>query len=122
MIMIVDRRVANFEFGAPVEKVLYMHGIGLNNKGGTLAIACGGTKIKIYDLVSSRLLQTLSPHSKTITSLLQTSTSILTGSLDHQVKVIEEGEVVGGWGVSGPVVSLGVSVLLLSNFRKTKCM
>lgn len=68
------------DHGAPVEAVLVLPG------GGLLASA-GGLKVKIWDLVGGRLLSSLSPHHKTVTSLCVSGSgrNLVSGSLDRQV-------------------------------------
>merc|ERR1712013_838887 len=90
--MLWDRRLdcsagASLEVkhGAPVEACL------VTSSGGLLVTA-GGTMVKIWDLVAGgRLLASLSPHHKTVTSLCLSGTGkyLVTGSLDRQAHLID---------------------------------
>ena len=98
----------DMDHGCPVESVLFMPGNGL-------ACSAGGNKIKFWDLLNGgRLIQTISPHSKNITCLTLdgNSTHLLSGSLDHQVKVIglTDYKVMHSFKYPAPILSLGVSV------------
>lgn len=78
-----DREVPslNLDHGAPVEACLVL-------PGGGLVITAGGTQIKVWDLVGGgRLLSSLSPHHKTVTSLCLSGRGncLVSGSLDRQV-------------------------------------
>lgn len=83
-----DRRLGNpdtpsikLDHGAPVEACLVL-------PGGGLLVSAGGTVVKIWDLVAGgRLLASLSPHHKTVTSLSLAGRGncLISGSLDRQV-------------------------------------
>ncbi|KAI8892322.1 WD40-repeat-containing domain protein, partial [Globomyces pollinis-pini] len=92
---------------APVESVLFL-------PGGGLVASSGGNKIKIWDMFSGgRLVQSISHHQKTITcmTLDGTKSYLLSGSLDHQVKVLslQDYKVVHTIKHSAPILSLGIS-------------
>ncbi|RKO83374.1 WD40-repeat-containing domain protein, partial [Blyttiomyces helicus] len=91
----------------PVESVLIF-------PGGGLVASAGGNQLKIWDILGGgRLLQAVSHHQKAITcmSFDGTATRILTGSLDHHVKVlnIQDYKVVHSIKYPDPVQSLAVS-------------
>ena len=69
------------DHGYPVESVLML-------PGGGLLVSVGGNYIKVWDMLGGgRLLSSLSPHHKTVTSvsLSQNGKCLVTGSLDRQV-------------------------------------
>ena len=86
-VMVWDRRAPSSPslqcgHGAPVEACLVL-------PSGGLLVTAGGTMIKVWDLVAGgKLLASLSPHHKTITSLCLSGTGgyLLSGSLDRQVR------------------------------------
>lgn len=96
--------------GHPVESVIMF-------PGGSLIASAGGNQLKIWDILtgssSSPPLQSLSNHQKTITSLtLDGSASrILTGYLDHHVKVynVDDFKVTHSIKYPAPILSLGLS-------------
>ncbi|KAJ3179051.1 snoRNA-binding rRNA-processing protein [Gaertneriomyces sp. JEL0708] len=93
--------------GAPVESLLMFPGSGL------LASA-GGNSVKIWDLLSGgRMIQGLANHQKTITCMTfdGSASRLLTGSLDHHVKVYStrDFKVVHNIKYPAPVQSIGVS-------------
>ena len=67
----------------PVESLLVL-------KQMTILISTGGNKIKIWDLLTGKLIQVFGCHQKTVTSCSVDSKQewLFTGSLDHQVKII----------------------------------
>jgi U3 small nucleolar RNA-associated protein 15 len=98
----------SMDHGAPVEKVLFL-------KGGGLAVSCGSNKIKIWDILQGgKLIASLSPHQKTITTMVldHEKAHLLTGSLDQQVKVIDLNsyKVVHTYKYPAAVLSLDISV------------
>jgi len=93
---------------APVEAVLMF-------PSGSMVVSAGGNEIKIWDILGGgKLLHTLSNHQKTITCLSFDGTGqrLLSGSLDHQIKIYNTSdyEVVYSVKYPSPIVSLGVSV------------
>jgi len=70
----------SMDHGAPVEVVMIL-------PGGGLMASAGGSLIKIWDMVAGRLLTTVSPHHKTVTSLAvsQGGRCLVSGSLDRQL-------------------------------------
>jgi len=84
-VLVWDRRDSShpslsMDHGAPVETLLILPGGGLVATG-------GGMMVKIWDLVGGRLLSSISPHHKTVTSLCVSGTGgcLVSGSLDRQV-------------------------------------
>eukprot|EP01133_Synstelium_polycarpum_P010252 gene10252-11954_t len=77
-----NKCVHTFDHGAPVEDIIVL-------QSGAMAVSCGGTYFKIWDLLSGAMVFQSTNHVKTITSLYLNSkgTKFLTGSLDHMVKV-----------------------------------
>jgi U3 small nucleolar RNA-associated protein 15 len=74
----------------------------------------GSNQLKLWDIIGGgRLLYTLSNHQKTITSvaLNNNGSRILTGSLDHHIKIydIEEFNVVHSMKCPSPIMNLAVS-------------
>lgn len=96
----------------PVEQVLMF-------SSGTVAVSSAGPILRVWDLVSGgRCIKAMSNHQKTITSLAITSSGnrLLTGSLDHMVKVydIENYKVVHTMRYPAPLLCLAISVSLPS--------
>ena len=96
------------DHGAPVESVLLY-------PGGGLAVSVGGNYMKIWDILAGgRTLKTLSNHQKTITCVTfdNSCTKILTGSLDHHVKIydVQDFNVEHSLKYESPILSLGLSV------------
>ena len=84
-VLVWDRRggeqaTLTMDHGAPVETVLVL-------PGGGLVASAGGSVIKIWDMVGGRLLSSVSPHHKTITTMCVSGTGkcLVSGSLDRQV-------------------------------------
>ena len=74
-----------FAHGAPIEACLVL-------PSGGLLVTAGGTMVKVWDLVAGgKLLSSLSPHHKTVTSLALSGSGkyLLTGSLDRQVHWVD---------------------------------
>lgn len=93
--------------GEPIEAVVLLCD-------GSLAVSAGGNTLKFWDLLSGGVLvHSMICHQKTISCLATTSDSkfIITGSLDHQVKVIRlsDYQVIHSWSFSAAVMSLGIS-------------
>ncbi|KAK9712599.1 U3 small nucleolar RNA-associated protein 15 [Basidiobolus ranarum] len=93
--------------GEPVEDVLMF-------PGGGLVVSAGGPNVKIFDLLSGgRVLQTLTNHQKTVTSMCfdGSYSRLLTGSLDHHVKVynVQDYKVVHSVKYPAPILSIALS-------------
>jgi len=75
-----EKPTLTMDHGAPVESVLVL-------PGGALVASAGGMVVKIWDLVGGRLLASISPHHKTVTSLCVSGNGgcLVSGSLDRQV-------------------------------------
>lgn len=81
---------------------------------GTMALSSAGSILRAWDLVAGgRCIQAMSNHQKTITSLAfdGTASRLLTGGLDHLVKVydISNYKVVHTMRYPAPVISLAIS-------------
>jgi U3 small nucleolar RNA-associated protein 15 len=92
----------------PVEQVLMF-------PSGTLAISSAGPILRVWDIVAGgRCTRALSNHQKTITSLTfnASSSRLLTGGLDHMVKVYDVStyKVVHTMRYPSPLLCLAVSV------------
>lgn len=101
----------------PVEQVLMF-------SSGTVAVSAAGPILRVWDLVSGgRCIKAMSNHQKTITSLAVTSSGnrLLTGSLDHMVKVydVENYKVVHTMRYPAPLLCLAISVRKPSTFYGT---
>ncbi|ORX62440.1 WD40 repeat-like protein [Hesseltinella vesiculosa] len=102
-----DDCVMTMQHGAPVESILMF-------PGGGAVVSAGGPHVKVWDLLSGgRCLQSLSNHQKTVTSLSfnGSASRLITGSLDHQVKVynVQDYQVVHNLKYPAPILSLGLS-------------
>ncbi|KAI0284230.1 WD40-repeat-containing domain protein [Russula aff. rugulosa BPL654] len=91
----------------PVEQVLMY-------PSGTVALSAAGSILRVWDIVAGgRCLRAMSNHQKTVTSLAFNSNSsrLLTGGLDHMVKVydISNYNVVHTMRYSAPVICLALS-------------
>ncbi|KAG5463308.1 MAG: WD40-repeat-containing domain protein [Olpidium bornovanus] len=107
---------------APVESVLFF-------PSGSLCAAAGGPNVKIFDLLSGgKQLYSLSNHQKTVTSLCLdgAGSRLLTGSLDHHVKVfnVSDYSVVHSVKYPAPVLRVALSVrdLLALSFHRVSRM
>jgi WD40 repeat protein len=92
----------------PIEQVLIY-------PSGTVALSAAGSILRIWDIVAGgRCLRAMSNHQKTVTSLAfnANSSRLLTGGLDHMVKVydISNYNVVHTMRYSAPVICLALSV------------
>jgi len=92
----------------PVEQVLMY-------PSGTVALSAAGSILRVWDIVAGgRCLRAMSNHQKTVTSLAfnANSSRLLTGGLDHMVKVydISNYNVVHTMRYSAPVICLAISV------------
>ncbi|RIB22952.1 WD40-repeat-containing domain protein [Gigaspora rosea] len=93
--------------GAPVEDVLMF-------PGGGMIISAGGPTITVWDLISGgRVVRSVSNHQKTITSMCfdGSSSRLLTGSLDHHVKIydVQNYDVVHSIEYSSPILCIALS-------------
>ena len=100
--------VLSLDHGHPVEKVLIL-------KSGTLIVSSGGNKIKFWDIMNGgKLVHSLSNHQKTITTLAldDSGAFLMSGSLDHQLKMIslEDYKVVKTIKYPAPILSIAVSI------------
>jgi U3 small nucleolar RNA-associated protein 15 len=82
---------------------------------GTMALSAAGPILRLWDLVAGgRCLRAFSNHQKTITSLAFDGSAgrLLTGSLDHMVKVydVSSYKVVHTMRYPAPVLCLAISV------------
>ncbi|XP_066994419.1 U3 small nucleolar RNA-associated protein 15 homolog [Anabrus simplex] len=99
--------VFHVDHGAPVESLLFL-------PTGGIFMSAGGTEVRVWDAFSGgRLLAKLSQHHKTITCLHLASDNkrLLSGSLDHHVKIydIATYQVVHTLDYPNAILSLGVS-------------
>ena len=100
-----NKSVMSWDYGAPVEKLLVLPGKGL------LAVA-GGSKVKIFDVLSgAKVTATLSNYSKTVTCMTLNKSHLITGSLDHFLKVwdLTNYKVVHSCKYSAPILSVAVT-------------
>ncbi|CAG8501418.1 3271_t:CDS:10 [Scutellospora calospora] len=93
--------------GAPVEDVLIF-------PGGGMIISAGGPTITVWDLISGgRVVRSVSNHQKTITSMCfdGSSSRLLTGSLDHHVKIydVQNYDVVHSFKYNSPILCIALS-------------
>ncbi|KAI9278431.1 WD40-repeat-containing domain protein [Phascolomyces articulosus] len=100
--------VMTMQHGAPVESILMYPG------GGSAVVSAGGPTIKVWDLLAGgRCIHAISNHQKTITSLAFNSSGsrLLTGSLDHHVKIhnVQDYKVVHSIKYPAPVMSVALS-------------
>jgi U3 small nucleolar RNA-associated protein 15 len=92
----------------PVEQVLMFHS-------GTVALSSAGGILRVWDIVAGgRCIRALSNHQKTITALALGANAgrVLTGGLDHMVKVYDVGtyKVAHTMRYPAPVLCLAISV------------
>lgn len=104
----------NSPASAPVEQVLMF-------PSGTAAISSAGPIIRVWDMVAGgRCLRAISNHQKTVTALaFNTGASrLLTGGLDHMVKVYDVStyKVVHTMRYPAPILCLAISVRILLSF------
>lgn len=100
--------ILSLNHGTPVEAVVLA-------SDGRIAISAGSNVVKIWDLIAGgQLLQTLIPHQKTISSIWSSCDGrfLLTGSLDHHVKVIDLSsyKVIHSWSFPSSVISVALNV------------
>ena len=106
--MTFGRQNATSSSTAPVEQVLMF-------PSGTVVLSSAGPILRVWDLVAGgKCMRAMSNHQKTVTSLAfnGNASRLLTGSLDHMVKVYDVGtyKVVHTMRYPAPVLSLVVSV------------
>ena len=99
---------------APVEQVLMF-------PSGTVVLSTAGPILRVWDLVAGgKCMRAMSNHQKTVTSLAfnGSASRLLTGSLDHMVKVYDLGtyKVVHTMRYPAPILTLAVSVSLALRF------
>ncbi|KAI9199294.1 WD40-repeat-containing domain protein [Polychytrium aggregatum] len=99
--------VATMNHGFPVESVLMF-------PGGGLVASAGGAHLKIWDILGGgRLIQSLSNHQKTITSMCfdGSYSRILTASLDQHVKIynVQDYKITHSVKYPAPILSIGLS-------------
>jgi U3 small nucleolar RNA-associated protein 15 len=102
----------------PVEQVLMY-------PSGTVVVSSAGSILRVWDILAGgRCLRALSNHQKTVTSLAfnANSSRLLTGGLDHMVKVydISNYNVVHTMRYSSPVICLALSVRRLTSSPEGK--
>lgn len=93
--------------GAPVEAVAFL-------PGGSVLVSAGGGDVKLWDVIGGgRLLQTLSAHQKTVTSVAADSSGsrLLSAGLDQLLKVhdLRTWEVLHTIKLSSPALSIALS-------------
>ncbi|XP_017777964.1 PREDICTED: U3 small nucleolar RNA-associated protein 15 homolog [Nicrophorus vespilloides] len=102
----VGASILTAQHDAPVESVLFL-------PSGGIFLSCGGTDIKIWDMMGAKLLGSVSQHHKTITCMRLASDNkrLLSGSLDRHVKIYDTSnfEVVHTLTYPNSILSLGVS-------------
>ncbi|RCH83564.1 snoRNA-binding rRNA-processing protein [Rhizopus azygosporus] len=99
--------VMTMNHGAPVESLL------MYPNGGAV-ISSGGPTVKVWDLLSGgRCMHTLSNFQKTVTSMCfdGAASRLVTGSLDHHVKIfdVQDYKVVHSVKYPAPILSVGLS-------------
>eukprot|EP01127_Copromyxa_protea_P013681 TRINITY_DN3693_c0_g1_i1.p1 TRINITY_DN3693_c0_g1~~TRINITY_DN3693_c0_g1_i1.p1 ORF type:complete len:531 (-),score=77.91 TRINITY_DN3693_c0_g1_i1:20-1612(-) len=98
--------IAVFDHEHPVEDVLVF-------PGGTILASAGSNEVKIWDLLTGKLVTTLNQHQKTVTSLGidHQRSRLFSGSLDQQIKIYstETYNLVHGIKYPGPIMSLALS-------------
>eukprot|EP00124_Ichthyophonus_hoferi_P003221 Ihof_evm3s267 gene=Ihof_evmTU3s267 len=96
----------NFDHGAPVESIVMV-------PTGGLVLSAGGNTVKVWDILGGRLLHSFSNHQKTITSMCLDGGSkhLVTGSLDHHLKVYDMStyKVVHSLKYPDPIMAVGIS-------------
>ncbi|KAL7753921.1 U3 small nucleolar RNA-associated protein 15 [Sorochytrium milnesiophthora] len=99
--------VMTIDHGAPVESVLVF-------PGSSAFLSAGGPLFKVFDIVGGgRMLRSVCNHQKTVTSMTFDSSGsrLLTGSLDHSVKVydVSSYKVVHTMKYPTPILSIALS-------------
>ena len=108
--MVFGRHNTTSSATTPVEQVLMF-------PSGTVVLSSAGPILRVWDLVAGgKCMRAMSNHQKTVTSLAfnGNASRLLTGSLDHMVKVYDVGtyKVVHTMRYPAPILSLAVSVSL----------
>ena len=106
--MVFGRQNTASSNATPVEQVLMF-------PSGTVVLSSAGPILRVWDLVAGgKCMRAMSNHQKTVTSLAfnGNASRLLTGSLDHMVKVYDVGtyKVVHTMRYPAPILSLAVSV------------
>ncbi|KAF9652243.1 WD40 repeat-like protein [Thelephora ganbajun] len=106
--MIFGRQHAATSTTTPVEQVLMF-------PSGTVVLSSAGPILRVWDLVAGgKCIRAMSNHQKTVTSLAfnGNASRLLTGSLDHMVKVYDVGtyKVVHTMRYPAPILSLAISL------------
>ncbi|KAK7586226.1 hypothetical protein V9T40_004102 [Parthenolecanium corni] len=98
--------VCTLEHGAPIESALFL-------PSGSVFITAGGKEIRIWDAFTRTMLARCSQYHKTVTSLssFMNGRRLLTGSLDHRVKVIDliSYKVTHSMSYTSPILSIASS-------------
>ncbi|KAJ3107231.1 snoRNA-binding rRNA-processing protein [Phlyctochytrium planicorne] len=99
--------VMKMDHGTPVESVIFLPGT-------SMIASAGSNRVKIWNLLGGgSLFQNLCNHQKTITALTLdgSKTRIITGSLDHHVKIysLSDYKVTYNIKYPSPILSVGVS-------------
>eukprot|EP00842_Homolaphlyctis_polyrhiza_P000464 jgi/Hompol1/1418/HPOL_005590-RA len=102
-----DSSMMTLLHGSPIESILML-------PGGNLIASAGGNRVKIWDIMAGgKLIHAFEPHQKTVMALRLDGTGsyLLTGSLDHHVKIIslEDYKIVHSVKYPAPILSLDVS-------------
>ena len=118
--MIFGRQSATSSSATPVEQVLMF-------PSGTVVLSSAGPILRVWDLVAGgKCMRAMSNHQKTVTSLAfnGNASRLLTGSLDHMVKVYDVGtyRVVHTMRYPAPILSLAVSVSLIRALTLTRLL
>lgn len=79
-----DNCLQEFDHGFPVEKILFL-------EDENMIASAGGPIVKIWNINSGQLLNTLKLHNKTITSMCLTSDGryLFTGAIDRRIKIVQ---------------------------------
>ncbi|XP_065205586.1 U3 small nucleolar RNA-associated protein 15 homolog [Planococcus citri] len=102
-----DKSVAcTLDHGAPVESALFL-------PTGSILVTAGGKEVRVWDAFNRTLLATCSQYHKTVTCMCLATKGkrLLTGSLDHRVKVIDmvTYRVIHTMGYTSPILSIANS-------------
>lgn len=102
-----DQTAFEVKHGSPIESLIFL-------PTGGVFISAGGTEIKVWDaLMGGKLFASISQHHKTVTSLKLASNGrrLLSGSLDHHIKIydVSSYQVVHNIDFPSAVLSVGVS-------------
>lgn len=118
----VSKSVMQFDLEQPVESVTNLNydqnanysSISNESNGfGSMLAAAAGNKVKIFDIVSKRMISSLGNFQKTVTCVTAVPSGLLASSLDGHVKLFSpenlKFETVFGWKYGGPVLSAAMS-------------